>query len=116
MDYVIVNYLPVYLVQQTINKTIFNLKLLFFSSIPKPLNLTGPLEVNNLLDNAERLFEGQVHGPETLIKRGNEIYTGIHGGEVIKITGDHITHVAKFGKPCGKLIYFIITFQTYKTI
>lgn len=68
--------------------------------IPKPLDLTGPLEVNNLLDNAERLFEGQVHGPETLLKRGNEIYTTIHGGEVIKITGEHITHVAKFGKPC----------------
>lgn len=72
--------------------------------IQKPLNLTGPLEVNNLLDNAEHLFEGQVHGPETLLKRDNEIYTTIHGGEVIKITGDHITHVAKFGKPCGKFM------------
>ncbi|XP_055322327.1 adipocyte plasma membrane-associated protein Hemomucin [Sitodiplosis mosellana] len=71
--------------------------------IPKPLDLTGPLEVNNLLDNAERLFEGQVHGPETLLKRGNEIFTSIHGGEVIKITDDHITHVAKFGKPCEGL-------------
>lgn len=55
-----------------------------------------------MLDNAERLFEGQLHGPETLLIRNNEIYTTIHGGEVIKITGDHITHVAKFGKPCGK--------------
>lgn len=71
------------------------------SRIPKPLNLTGPLEVNNLLDNTERLFEGQVHGPETLLKRDNEIYASIHGGEVIKLSGDHITHVAKFGKPCG---------------
>lgn len=74
-------------------------------SIPKPLNLTGPLEVNNLLDNAERLFEGQVHGPETLIRHGDDIYTTIHGGEVIKISGDHITHVAKFGKPCGTDVY-----------
>lgn len=48
------------------------------------------------------MFEGQVHGPETVLKRGNEIYTTIHGGEVIKITDEHITHVAKFGKPCGK--------------
>lgn len=70
--------------------------------IPKPLDLTGPLEVNNLLDKAERLFEGQVHGPETLLKRGNEIFTSIHGGEIIKISDEHITHVAKFGKPCGK--------------
>lgn len=72
-------------------------------SIPKALDLAGPLEVNNLLDNAERLFEGQVHGPECLLKRGDEIYTSIVGGEVIKMNGDHITHVAKFGKPCGKL-------------
>ncbi|XP_031618331.1 adipocyte plasma membrane-associated protein [Contarinia nasturtii] len=68
--------------------------------IPKPLDLTGPLEVNNLLDNAERLLEGRVHGPETLLMRNNEIYTTVHGGQVIKINGDHITHVAKFGKPC----------------
>lgn len=75
-------------------------------SIPKALDLAGPLEVNNLLDNAERLFEGQVHGPECLLKRGDEIYASMLGGEVIKISGDHITHVAKFGKPCGKFDHF----------
>lgn len=75
-----------------------------FHSIPSPLDLKGPLEVNNLLDNAEHLFEGQIHGPECLLKRGNEIYASTHGGEVIKINGDHITHVAKFGKPCGNHI------------
>lgn len=64
------------------------------------------MEVNHLLDNGERLFEGQVHGPEALLKRGNEIFASIHGGEIIKITGNHITHVAKFGKPCGKLVFF----------
>lgn len=64
-----------------------------------------------MLDNGERLFEGQVHGPETLLIRGNEIFTSIHGGEVIKITDDHITHVAKFGKPCGK--YYTIHTITF---
>lgn len=73
----------------------------FFHRIPSPLDLTGPLEINNLLDNAEHLFEGQIRGPECLLKRDNEIYASTAGGEVIKITGDHITHVAKFGKPCG---------------
>lgn len=73
----------------------------YFCSISKPANLSGALEVNNLLDNGERLFEGQLHGPEALLKRGNDFYASIHGGEVIKISGDHITHVAKFGKPCG---------------
>lgn len=62
--------------------------------------LLGPLELNNHLDNAERLLYDRVYGPECLIAKNNEIFTSIHGGEVIKITADHITHVAKFGQPC----------------
>lgn len=81
-------------------KTHFDFQPFIISS---PLDLTGPLEINNLLDNAEHLFEGQINGPECLLKRDNEIYASTSGGEVIKITGDHITHVAKFGKPCEGL-------------
>ncbi|CAD7084395.1 unnamed protein product [Hermetia illucens] len=62
--------------------------------------LRGPLELNNHLDNGERLLDGRVYGPECLLARKNEIFTTIHGGEIIKITADHITHVAKFGQPC----------------
>ena len=54
-----------------------------------------------MLDNVEHLLEGQIYGPESLVNRGNDIFASLHGGEVVKITGDHITHVAKFGKPCG---------------
>lgn len=59
------------------------------------------MEVNNLLDNAERLFEGQLHGPEDLLRRDNVIFATVLGGQIIKITGNHITHVAKIGQPCG---------------
>lgn len=69
-------------------------------SIPPPKELKGGLEPNNYLDNAEKLFEGKLYGPEAILVRGKEIYTTIHGGEVIRIVGQHITHVAKFGKPC----------------
>ncbi|XP_065079214.1 adipocyte plasma membrane-associated protein Hemomucin [Ochlerotatus camptorhynchus] len=69
-------------------------------SIPPLKELKGGLEPNNHLDNAERLFEGKVYGPEALLVRGKEIFTTVHGGEVLRITGQHITHVAKFGKPC----------------
>ncbi|XP_036323266.1 adipocyte plasma membrane-associated protein [Rhagoletis pomonella] len=62
--------------------------------------LKGALEPNQHLDGGERLLEGRVYGPECLIARKNEIYTGIHGGEVIKLTADHVTHVAKIGQPC----------------
>lgn len=53
------------------------------------------------MDGAEKLLEGLVHGPEHLLVRKNEIYTGIHG-ELIKFTADDITHIATFGQPCGK--------------
>ncbi|XP_055377097.1 adipocyte plasma membrane-associated protein Hemomucin [Condylostylus longicornis] len=62
--------------------------------------LKGPLALNNLLDNGERLLEGRVHGPEALLARKDEVYTGIQGGEIVKITADRIRHVAKFGPPC----------------
>lgn len=69
-------------------------------SIAPLKELTGGLEPNNHLDNAERLFEDKLHGPEALLVRGQQIYTTVHGGEVVRIDGSHITHVAKFGRPC----------------
>lgn len=72
------------------------------------MDLKGPLEVNNLLDNTQHLFEGQVHGPEALIARGNEIFATVLGGQIIKISGNHVTHVAKIGQPCGMFDGFLI--------
>lgn len=69
-------------------------------SIVKPKPLTGALEVNNHLDNAERLFEGEIHGPEHLLASGNSYYASLHNGNVVRIDGKHITFIAKFGKPC----------------
>ncbi|XP_011181078.2 adipocyte plasma membrane-associated protein Hemomucin [Zeugodacus cucurbitae] len=66
-------------------------------------DLKGALEPNQHLDGAERLLEGRVYGPECLIARKNEVYTGIHGGEIIKLTADHVTHVAKIGQPCEEI-------------
>ncbi|KAH8306266.1 hypothetical protein KR018_005392 [Drosophila ironensis] len=68
--------------------------------VTPPKELKGALESNFHLEGAERLLEGRVYGPECLIARNNEIYTGIHGGEVIKLTSNHVTHVTKIGQPC----------------
>ncbi|XP_055697422.1 adipocyte plasma membrane-associated protein Hemomucin-like [Phlebotomus papatasi] len=68
--------------------------------VGQPAELQGVLELNGYLNEGERLLEGRVHGPEHLLAVGGSIYTGIQGGEVIRINGDHITHVAKFGAPC----------------
>ncbi|ETN60629.1 hemomucin [Anopheles darlingi] len=68
--------------------------------ISKPRELKGALELTDHLDNAERLFEGKIYGPEAILVNGKDLFTAIHGGEVIRINGQHITHIAKFGKPC----------------
>lgn len=31
---------------------------------------------------------------------GNSYFASLHNGNVVKIDGDHVTFVAKFGKPC----------------
>ncbi|XP_063706730.1 adipocyte plasma membrane-associated protein Hemomucin [Culicoides brevitarsis] len=72
--------------------------------VSKLLPLEGVLAPNNLLDNSERLFENQIHGPEDLLFTNGAIYTGVHGGELIKIVGNKFEHVAKFGKPCEGVI------------
>ncbi|XP_055544207.1 adipocyte plasma membrane-associated protein Hemomucin [Wyeomyia smithii] len=69
-------------------------------SISPLRELKGSLTPTNHLDNAERLFEGKIHGPEMLLVRGKDMYVSLHGGEVVRINGPHITHVAKLGKPC----------------
>lgn len=68
--------------------------------MPKAKPLTGPLAANKLLDNTEHLYENRIRGPECMISRGNEVYASLDN-EIVKITGNHITHVAKFGKPCN---------------
>lgn len=62
--------------------------------------MTGALEVNNHLDNADRIFNGEVVGPEHLLVNGKSIYASLHNGNVVRIDGDHITFITKFGKPC----------------
>ncbi|GAB0096372.1 Adipocyte plasma membrane-associated protein [Sergentomyia squamirostris] len=68
--------------------------------VAKPADLQNVLEMNGYLNGAERLFEGKLYGPENPLVIGQSIYVGVMGGEVIRINGEHITHVAKFGAPC----------------
>lgn len=68
----------------------------------KPKNLTETLEVNNLLDNAEHLYEGEVLGPMHMLSRGNSIYAALHNGYVVKIDGPQITPIVKLGLACSE--------------
>lgn len=67
----------------------------------KPQPIPEEYAGNNILNNATRLFEGKLKGPEHLLARGNFIFTGTKTGEVAKIEGNRdISTIATFGKPC----------------
>lgn len=64
--------------------------------------LVGPYAENSLINNAEHLHLGLLKGPETLVVLNNVLYTGIHGGDVVRIVDTNIQPVTKFGVDCGK--------------
>lgn len=70
-------------------------------SAPRPLE--GKLSLNNKLDDVEFWHKGDFTGAECFADYDGELYTGINGGDVIKLTNGHVTPVAKFGKPCKGL-------------
>ncbi|XP_017092239.2 adipocyte plasma membrane-associated protein Hemomucin [Drosophila bipectinata] len=70
--------------------------------IKPPRELTGVLQLNSHLDGARHLFKDQVFGPENLLPGNDGLYTGIYGGEVLKlnIEDKRLEAVTKVGKPC----------------
>lgn len=70
-------------------------------SIVLPSELTGVLAPNNRLDGAEVLFAGQLKGPECFDSYDGALYTGLHGGYIVKIVGNQLVPIVRFGKPCA---------------
>ncbi|XP_053567952.1 adipocyte plasma membrane-associated protein [Bombina bombina] len=75
---------------------------------PQPLSfqvpplMTGALEANTKLRKAERLYEGQLVGPESIVNIGDVLYTGTADGQILKIEDDNIHTIARLGTPpCG---------------
>nr|XP_033337228.1 adipocyte plasma membrane-associated protein-like [Megalopta genalis] len=60
-------------------------------------------ELKNRLRGAEVLFAGEFKGPESFASYNGELYTGISGGYVVKIDGNNIVPVVKFGQKCEGL-------------
>lgn len=79
----------------------FNLAFSVHSTTP-PRNLEGPLALNSKLNKAERLFENMIKGPESIVQLDGTLYTGLHGGLVVKIVDNALIPFVKFGKQCGK--------------
>ncbi|NWR77623.1 APMAP protein, partial [Centropus unirufus] len=68
----------------------------------EPPLLTGVLEPNIDLRKAERLWENQLVGPESIANIGDVLFTGTADGKIIKIEDGEIHTVARIGHgPCG---------------
>ncbi|XP_038607055.1 adipocyte plasma membrane-associated protein [Tachyglossus aculeatus] len=70
-------------------------------SFKEPPSLTGVLQPNVKLRQAERLFENQLIGPESISNIGDVMFTGTADGRIVKIESGELTTVARLGKgPC----------------
>ncbi|GBO29805.1 Adipocyte plasma membrane-associated protein, partial [Araneus ventricosus] len=64
-------------------------------------NFTGPLEENNRLGEADRLFHGILGGPESIVFHEGFLYTSLEDGRIVKIKDEKITTVARTGTACA---------------
>lgn len=71
-------------------------------SLSEPPLMTGCYEPNLKLREAQKLFEDQLAGPESIANIGDVLYTGTADGKIMKIEGRNIHVLATLGKPpCG---------------
>uniref|UniRef100_A0A8I3VXR1 Adipocyte plasma membrane-associated protein n=1 Tax=Callithrix jacchus TaxID=9483 RepID=A0A8I3VXR1_CALJA len=70
-------------------------------SFKEPPLLLGVLHPNTKLRQAERLFENQLIGPESIAHIGDVMFTGTADGQVVKLEDGEIETIARFGSgPC----------------
>lgn len=71
-------------------------------SFGEPRKFEGVLAPNNYLQNADRIYENEVLGPESIVVDGEHIYTGTMDGKVLHLYKGQVQIIAKLGKePCG---------------
>ncbi|KAI5631149.1 strictosidine synthase domain-containing protein [Phthorimaea operculella] len=71
-----------------------------FSSIELEPTLprVGKLQPNEALNNAQKLYENKLKGPEGFGLYNGEVYTGTATGEILKLSaGGKVSHVAQLG-------------------
>lgn len=65
------------------------------------MDLLGPLALNTKLNDAERLLEHLITGPESIVHLDGALYTGVQGGWLIKFVNNTIIPFVNLGKKCG---------------
>ncbi|KYN02964.1 PREDICTED: adipocyte plasma membrane-associated protein-like [Cyphomyrmex costatus] len=69
-------------------------------------NITPPRQFDpkvgpkNRLNGIQKLFDGAINAPESFGSYDGQLYTGVHGGYVLRIEEDDIVPIVKFGKKC----------------
>ncbi|XP_026760593.2 adipocyte plasma membrane-associated protein Hemomucin-like [Galleria mellonella] len=103
------------LIKLAIYFTLFATIIVFIPNLPPYTKFTaikleptqpqvGPLAPNGALNNAERLYNKKLHGPEAFQVYNGEVYTSLATGEIVKLSpGGHITFVTQIGRPCAGL-------------
>ncbi|XP_047600544.1 adipocyte plasma membrane-associated protein isoform X5 [Lutra lutra] len=70
-------------------------------SFKEPPLLLGVLQPNTKLQQAERLFENQLIGPESIANIGDVMFTGTADGRIVKLENGEIDTIARLGSgPC----------------
>ncbi|KAK6180849.1 hypothetical protein SNE40_008827 [Patella caerulea] len=71
-------------------------------SVEKAPELTGALTPNTKLPSAQRVYIGEVNGPESICVDGEHVYTGTMDGKILNIHKGKVTVLAQLGEPpCG---------------
>ncbi|XP_041866815.1 adipocyte plasma membrane-associated protein [Melanotaenia boesemani] len=68
-------------------------------SLKEPPMMKGCWEPNLKLREAQRLFEDQIIGPESIANIGDVIFSGTADGKIVKLIGRRIVTVTRLGKP-----------------
>ncbi|MED6246450.1 hypothetical protein ATANTOWER_018104, partial [Ataeniobius toweri] len=72
-------------------------------SLKEPPLMKGCWEPNLKLREAQRLYEDQILGPESIANIGDVFFTGTADGKILKLIGRRIVTVTTLGRaPCGK--------------
>ncbi|XP_068931640.1 adipocyte plasma membrane-associated protein [Petaurus breviceps papuanus] len=70
-------------------------------SFKEPPFLLGVLRPNVKLQQAEKLFENQLIGPESIANIGDVLFTGTADGRIVKLENGEVITIARLGKgPC----------------
>ncbi|XP_028324348.1 adipocyte plasma membrane-associated protein [Gouania willdenowi] len=73
-------------------------------SLKEPPEMKGCWEPNLVLRQADRLYQDQILGPESITNIGDVLYSGTADGRIVKMIGRRVHTVTRLGRaPCGSV-------------